>query len=147
MERNIIEKTIITLPSSFRKVLEAINNNKLGIVFVVDDEGCLVGSITDGDIRRALLKGVNLEEDITIDSKAVNRKPSSLPFESDIQEILDCLDQKHVPYAAHIRCVPLLDSKGKIIDISTRSCLRQFPIFQPVRYDIRYLSTPINLHL
>jgi len=131
MEKNIIVKTIITLPSSFRKVLEAINNNKLGIVFVVDDKGCLIGSITDGDIRRAILKGINLEDGITIESNAVNRKPSSLPFESDIQEILDCLDQKHVPYAAHIRCVPLLNSKGKIIDISTRSCVRQFPIFQP----------------
>ena len=131
MEQSIIEKTTIALPSSFKKVLKTINSNKLGIVFVIDNNGRLIGSITDGDIRRAIIQGIKLEEDITIDSSAVNRKPTSLPFESDIQEILNCLDQKHVPYTSHIRCVPLLDSKGKIVDISTRSRLRQFPISQP----------------
>jgi len=131
MEKSIIEKTTIVLPSSFKEILKTINSNKLGIVFVIDSNGCLMGSITDGDIRRAIIQGIKLEEDITIDSSAVNRKPTSLPFESDIQEILNCLDQKHVPYTSHIRCVPLLDSKGKIVDISTRSRIRQFPIFQP----------------
>ena len=48
MEKSIIEKTTITLPSSFKEVLKTINNNKLGIVFVIDSNGRLIGSITDG---------------------------------------------------------------------------------------------------
>ena len=87
MQENIIKKITIKLPADFKEVLNKINENELGIVFVIDDKGHLIGSISDGDIRRAMLKGMNLEDSISMKSDAVNRKPFSLPFDSDLTRV------------------------------------------------------------
>ena len=39
-----------------KEALMKMGKNKLGIVFIIDDDNCLLGIITDGDIRRNLLK-------------------------------------------------------------------------------------------
>lgn len=44
------------------KVLD--ENVKYHIVLVVDDNNVLLGTITDGDVRRALLKGASLESEV-----------------------------------------------------------------------------------
>ena len=141
MRDNIVEKATIVLPSSFKEVLKAIDLNNLGIIFVVDEKGSLVGSIADGDIRRAMIHGSDLEKGITLKSKAVNLNPFSLPFDSDIQEILNYLDQDFQNRT--IKCIPLLDSKGRIIDISVRSRIKQFPIYKP-EIGIKELSNVID---
>ena len=41
---------------SLKQALNAIDGNKQGIVFVVNNEGKLIGSLTDGDVRRFLLQ-------------------------------------------------------------------------------------------
>ena len=40
----------------FRSALEAMSGARLGIVSVVDQEGVLLGILTDGDVRRILLR-------------------------------------------------------------------------------------------
>jgi CBS domain-containing protein len=61
-----IKKYIVYNKSSVREVLKAIDQNKEGIAFVVDDNLTLLGTISDGDIRRFILKGgdisLNCEE-------------------------------------------------------------------------------------
>ena len=37
-----------------------INKNAMGIIFIVDSKKKLLGILTDGDIRRAILKGINI---------------------------------------------------------------------------------------
>ena len=54
MNKNL-EKFIIKLPISLNDVLKKINYNTKGVVFVVSCKNQLVGSISDGDIRRAIL--------------------------------------------------------------------------------------------
>ena len=46
----------INISSSISKALNAINKNMSGACFVVDDKNILRGVVTDGDIRRAILK-------------------------------------------------------------------------------------------
>lgn len=45
-----------------RRVIETIDRNEMQIALVVDDGGHLLGTITDGDIRRGLLGGLTLEQ-------------------------------------------------------------------------------------
>lgn len=40
----------------FKEALEAMNKHRLGIACIVDDGGHLLGILTDGDVRRMLLK-------------------------------------------------------------------------------------------
>jgi hypothetical protein len=64
------ENVLITEANTIREALEAINGEELRIALVVNSEQGLTGIVTDGDIRRGLLNGVNLEDSV---SKVVNR--------------------------------------------------------------------------
>ena len=64
------EKYLITKDNSIRKVLELFQdisntNQPTGIAVVVDKDRKVLGSITEGDIRRALLDGATLDTEIT----------------------------------------------------------------------------------
>lgn len=48
-------------PESIRDVVEAINRSGLRTVFIVSGSGALIATVTDGDIRRALLAGHSLD--------------------------------------------------------------------------------------
>jgi arabinose-5-phosphate isomerase len=51
---------LVTTDTLMREALFEITSKGLGIVGVTDEKGCLVGVITDGDLRRALEKGVDI---------------------------------------------------------------------------------------
>ena len=46
--------------STIRQAVEVLNEASLRIVLVIDADGVLVGTISDGDIRRGLLRGLSL---------------------------------------------------------------------------------------
>ena len=48
--------------STIQDALVRINTNKKNFLIVVNDLNCVVGIVTDGDIRRLLLKGFNLSD-------------------------------------------------------------------------------------
>jgi len=62
------QKYIIPDTSSIKDALIAINNlpSYVLTLFVVDKKGCLVGTLTDGDIRRKLIVGSTLDDSVTI---------------------------------------------------------------------------------
>ena len=47
---------LVTENDLFRTVLEILNRKKLGVVCVTDSQGKLTGIMTDGDVRRIILK-------------------------------------------------------------------------------------------
>ena len=62
---------LVSPKTEIKDVLEIINqapHNKLpsGIALIVDDSNSLLGIVTDGDIRRALLENHNLNETVDI---------------------------------------------------------------------------------
>lgn len=54
------QKAIVKLTDSIETVIDVLNNSSLRITLVVDENNKLLGTITDGDIRRAFLKHVPL---------------------------------------------------------------------------------------
>ena len=57
---NVWVQTILPSGSSITQAVQALEKTSLRIVLVVDTAGALVGTVSDGDIRRALLKGMEL---------------------------------------------------------------------------------------
>ena len=72
------EIPIVSENSEFNDVLSEINNKKLGFTIVIDKNEKLKGTITDGDIRRALLKcgsnitSKNAKELMAVDPKTIS---------------------------------------------------------------------------
>ena len=119
-----LESLLVTLPVTVHDALEAINTNTLGIVFMVDEDLKLIGTLTDGDARRDLLSGSTLSDLITADSKVFNKSPHYLPFDCKISEIWELFEQD-------LRCIPLLDESHRVVDYSTRTRIRQIMVLQP----------------
>lgn len=87
--------------------MQKIDANARGILFVIDAHGHLLGTITDGDIRRWLIKTGNLNAPI---HQLMNKNPKYL-FATDVSEY------KEVMQRFHIRALPILTSDYVICDI------------------------------
>jgi len=59
-----VNKIVLHKNDTVLKALELLDLYALRIVLVVDDNNQLIGSITDGDIRRGLLKGQDLHASV-----------------------------------------------------------------------------------
>lgn len=95
-------------------VLEALQRlNDLGsrqlVLFVVDNHGIVLGSITDGDIRRALVKGASPSDNIC---SAMHRDYASVAADDpDLVTALASLRQRR------IKLVPMVDGQRKLLKI------------------------------
>jgi dTDP-glucose pyrophosphorylase len=61
---NIINKIILNKTASIKEAMQIIDNNLIKIALVVDGNQKLIGTITDGDIRRSILKGTSLNQSV-----------------------------------------------------------------------------------
>ncbi|MBY0493496.1 MAG: nucleotidyltransferase family protein [Cyanobacteria bacterium] len=107
--------------TAMREVIERIDRTRLGIALVVDDERRLIGAITDGDVRRALLAGLNLETraEALLKSKAdaAPRVPITASEHATKTELLDLMNRHD------LRHIPLIDSDGRVVGIEALSNL------------------------
>lgn len=99
------EKSIIHVDTTVLKAMEAIESSADKFGVVVDDQEKVIGTITDGDLRRALLAGKSL--DSTID-KIMNPKPVTLPKGTPTAKI------RQVMTEGEVSRIPLVDKDGKL---------------------------------
>jgi perosamine synthetase len=118
------ENLFVELPIKYKEALKVIQLNGLGIIFFIDKDKKLIGSFSDGDSRRVILKETPLPEIIQKNSNFYNKNPHHLLFDCKINEIWTLFSQ-------NINCIPLLDNEMKVVDFSTPSKVRKFPILEP----------------
>jgi dTDP-glucose pyrophosphorylase len=100
----------IGVHADIRSVMMLINDNSLQIALVVDDEGRLVGTITDGDIRRGLLSGLGVDSAI---APIINRNPTVCGINDSKEHLLG------VATARSLNQIPLVDSDGRLVGVET----------------------------
>ena len=91
----------------------AINNLESGqsrIVIVIDGKGRLVGTVTDGDIRRAILCNLNMESNVT---EFMNDSPTSIDSEMEKDSILKIMKLKGIMQ------VPIVDRDNIVVGLET----------------------------
>ncbi|NGN98472.1 CBS domain-containing protein [Grimontia sp. S25] len=96
--------------NTVRDALEIIDNEALRVVLVVDDSQRLLGVVTDGDIRRSLLKCLPLTE--TVD-KVMNTEPTFAPIGTSRSSLIALMEQRG------ILSVPLIDNDGVVVGLET----------------------------
>ncbi len=64
MRKEKLEKFIVKQGASIRSAVEVMDKNGKGVVFIVDENAKVVGVVTDGDFRRAVLRGISLDDPI-----------------------------------------------------------------------------------
>ena len=111
-----VKNLLIPPTTTVFECIQKIDSGAFQIVFVVDDKNRLMGTVTDGDIRRGLLKGVELDHSV---SAAMNSAPFTIREDSDRGEALSIMRQRE------IRRVPILDDENVVIGFETLGELRQ----------------------
>ncbi|WP_318428226.1 nucleotidyltransferase family protein [Photobacterium leiognathi] len=102
-------KKILLLPTStIRDALTIIDNESLQIALVVLNDK-LVGTVTDGDIRRGLLNNLSLNDSI---DKVMNKSPLTADYTFSKSTLISLLESKK------ISSIPIL-KKGELVGLET----------------------------
>lgn len=108
------KKVLISESTPIREAIKVIDEGALQIALVANAELQLLGTITDGDVRRGILKGVALEEPA---SQIMNANPTFARVQQSRNEILNLLQQKS------LHQVPVLDQKGRLVGMEVIEAL------------------------
>ena len=78
-------------------------------VFFIDDDNKILGSMSDGDFRRALINDANLDN---IAFPFANKTPIVASYDSSTKDIMNLMEVNL------IRAVPIIDNNGKVLKIA-----------------------------
>ena len=108
------DKFLVSQDATLRSALTLIENNNHGIILTFDSSNKVTGLVTDGDIRRYLLKeNTSLDDPISLCS---NKEFLWEDPSTSRELLLKKLDHR-------IRVLPLLDKNRKLVDIVSRDYL------------------------
>ena len=94
--------------STIKEALEVIDNAAMQIAIVTDSNDKLVGTITDGDLRRGFLKGLNLNQSI---ETVIFKNHTVATINNTNEEIINLSVSKK------IHQIPIVYYKGKVLGI------------------------------
>lgn len=104
----LLAELLIRDDITVKEVLKRMDAAGKKVLFVVDEHNRLLGSVTDGDIRRWILKEGSLQENV---DKIYNRNAQVAHGVMDIDAVKDCMLRDN------LRVVPVVDSDNVIIDV------------------------------
>lgn len=96
---------LLPLAASIEEAIKSLIKSSLRIALVADENLTLVGSVTDGDIRRGLLRGLNLFSPV---SEVMNRNPIIVTPDAKHEHVL------HLMSNNRIHQIPIVDEKKVI---------------------------------
>jgi dTDP-glucose pyrophosphorylase/predicted transcriptional regulator len=102
------KSTLITPSTQILEAMRIIENSAMQIALVVDDKKHLIGVVTDGDIRRGILRGLSLEKPVEM---IMNRHFTTICPNAQNSDILSIMKQKV------LRQIPVVDDSGCVVDL------------------------------
>lgn len=99
---------LVNATTPIKEALKKLDRAADKVLLVLGRYNKLLGTVTDGDIRRHILSGKSLEEDIAV---ACNRKPMFIKKEDYSAELV-----RDKMVKANIRLIPILDKDGRVVD-------------------------------
>jgi dTDP-glucose pyrophosphorylase len=104
-------QSVLTSPdTSLRDAIAVLDRGSRQIAIIVDSQGRIAGTLTDGDVRRALLKQLPLETPV---SEVMARKPRTAPADSTKERILHLMERHNLSQ------VPLVAPDGRVVGLET----------------------------
>lgn len=104
------QRVLLDPGSSISRALEVIDNAGVQIGLVADGEGRLLGTVSDGDIRRGLIRGVALSEPVSI---VMNPEPSCVTTKQDPADVLALMRGRG------FHQIPILTPDRRIVGLAT----------------------------
>lgn len=115
-----LERSLVGPATTITHALEALEASDGKIVLVVDEERRLLGTVTDGDVRRGILRGVGLDRPVT---EVMNRTPVTGAVSEEDRQI------KQVMRLGGYKQVPVVDQQGRVVDLKLLKDLLDVPVW------------------
>ncbi|PIS12115.1 MAG: alcohol dehydrogenase [Bdellovibrio sp. CG10_big_fil_rev_8_21_14_0_10_47_8] len=115
------KEALVSRQTSIREAIQILDKSALQIVLVVDENQRLLGTITDGDVRRGILRGLELSQSV---QEVMNPNPTVIRSEDDRETILATMRSRGIHH------MPLVDDDGRLVGLDTLD-----ELLQPQRKD------------
>ena len=115
------KNALVSPDATLAEAIRIIDQTGLQIALVTDREGRLLGTLTDGDVRRALLALQSLHEPV---KQFMNRQPCCIDEHQSRDEAV-CLMKSR-----RLRQIPVLDGRSRVVDLEIDNAL-----FTPFQLD------------
>ena len=112
-------RAILQVNSSIEQAVHVLNETALKIVLITDTTNCLVGTISDGDIRRGILKGLNLASPI---ESIIHHDPLVVPPELSREFVLQLMA------ANKIQQIPIIDENLHVVGLHLWDEISSIPV-------------------
>ena len=101
-------EVLVSPDTSIISTISVINNSALQIALVTDHENHLLGTVTDGDIRRGILKGLSLDDPV---EKIMCNNPTTAELNEKRESIFSKIKINKIHH------VPILDKDRRVVGI------------------------------
>ncbi|MCF6173215.1 MAG: CBS domain-containing protein [Campylobacteraceae bacterium] len=105
---NKLSNITLTTNSTMREALKIIDAGDVKFAIVVDIQDILLGTLSDGDIRRAILDGKGLEDTI---EDVYFKTPTVVKVDSTKEEIINLCTSKKIYQ------IPVVDERGELFPL------------------------------
>ena len=129
MKKNI-KKYKIKISSTIRDAISKIDEMGIGFAVCIDEKDIVVGVVSDGDFRRAILTGIKLDDSV---SEIVNRDFVFIPKLHTRAEIIKIFKR------GIVQCIPVIENNF-LIDIITEE---SFFLGKPLSLNKRNFNLPV----
>lgn len=106
-----LKKMIVQRGDTLRQVMAIIDSGARQIALVTDEDGCLVATVTDGDVRRGLLKGLRLDSPV---SEIMHSNPTVLRKGASAAAAQRLMRDRGLNH------IPVIDDSGHLVALALR---------------------------
>lgn len=129
-----MKEYLISVSSSLRKCLQHMDDMQIKFMIAVDDKKRVIGTLTDGDIRRSLLRGETLETSL---SNTVHHNFTYVTHKAELSDVLDLFQSENFDF------IPVLNQENVCVNIITRRGLQAY-LLKNNDFQIDYRYTTID---
>jgi len=108
IKKKILKLMEVTVDEKIINCIKIINNTHKEFVYVVNKKKQLIGILTDADVRKAILKKIDLESSI---KKIYNKNPKFV-YENDNLQTVDEVFRK-----TNVNFLPVVNKSKKVVDL------------------------------
>ena len=115
------DKFLVGADWSIAQAIRLIDDNSAGIALVVDADKRLIGTVTDGDIRRAMLRHESLDAPVSV----VLQRPADSPYPHPVTAPIGTGPAELLALMTlhELRHIPLIDAERHVVDLALRDQL------------------------
>lgn len=117
-----VKSILVRKGTTLRETIKTIDSGGLGIALVVDASNKLVGIITDGDVRRSILKGCSI--DVKVEA-VMNKNPVVAKAGISTTDLLNLMSER-------IKHIPIINEEERVIDLASFSQFWRIPVAEPL---------------